>query len=79
LWHVTPAQALVWAECIHRRRSLRRAEELEASYLAMGAAQAGGKAFRALQSMVRKLREDESEQDPEEIIRALGLTDRRRR
>ena len=80
LWHVTPAQALVWAECIRQRRALRMAEELEITYLAAGAAQGGKKAFQALRSAVRRLRREagvERPPDPEELIRSLGLTDRR--
>ena len=82
LWHVTPAQALVWAECIRRRRALRLAEQAELSYLAVAAGQGGKKAFQALRSAVRNLRRDagvERPPDPEELIRSLGLTDRRGR
>ncbi len=80
LWHVTPAQALVWAECIRRRRALRMAEQAELSYLAAAAAQGGKKAFQALRSALRRLRREaglERPLDPEELIRSLGLTDRR--
>jgi len=69
----------VWAECI-RRRALRMAEQAELSYLAAAAAQGGKKAFQALRSAVRRLRREagvERPLDPEELIRSLGLTDRR--
>jgi hypothetical protein len=82
LYHVTPAQVLVWAEAIRRRRSLHLAEELELTYLAVGAAQGGKKGFSALQAATRRLRREggaEEERDPEQLIRALGLTDRRGR
>lgn len=80
LWHVTPAQALVWVECIRRRRALHRADQLDLRYLAGAAAQGGRKAWRALRSAVRRLRREagvERPMDPEELIRSLGLTDRR--
>jgi len=70
----------VWAECIRRRRALRMAEQAELSYLAAAAAQGGKKAFQALRSAVRRLRREagvERPLDPEELIRSLGLTDRR--
>lgn len=81
LWHVTPAQALVWADCIRRRRALRLAEEAELAYIAAAAAQGGKKAFQALRSVVRRLRRDAgavTSTKPEELARSLGLTDRRR-
>jgi len=56
------------------------AEEMELMYLAAGAAQGGRKAFQALRSAVRRLRREaaiERPPDPEELIRSLGLTDRR--
>lgn len=80
LWHVTPAQAMVWADCIRRRRALRMAEEMELSYLAAGAAQGGSKAFHALRSAVRRLRREagvEKPVDAEQLVESLGLTDRR--
>ena len=82
LWHVTPAQALVWSDCIRRRRALRMAEEMEISYIAAGAAQGGKKAFGALRSAVRRLRREagvEKPIDAEQLIESLGLTDRRGR
>ena len=81
LWHATPAQALVWAECIRRRRSLRLAEEAELTYIAAAASQGGKKAYQALRSVVRRLRKEAGAfkpTEPEEIARSLGLTDRRR-
>lgn len=81
LWHVTPAQALVWAECIRRRRALRLAEEAELAYIAAAASQGGKKAYQALRSVVRRLRRDAgtvTSTKPEELARSLGLTDRRR-
>jgi len=56
------------------------AEEMEVTYIAAGAAQGGTKAFQALRSAVRRLRREagvEKPPDPEELIRSLGLTDRR--
>jgi len=81
LRHVTPAQALVWAECIRRRRALRLAEDAELTYIAAAASQGGKKAFQALRSAVRRLRREaglDRRPDPEELARAMGLTDRRR-
>jgi hypothetical protein len=81
LWRVTPAQALVWADCIRRRRALRLAEEAELAYIAAAAAQGGKKAYQALRSVVRRLRKEAGAfkpTEPEEIARSLGLTDRRR-
>jgi len=81
LWHVTPAQALVWADCIRRRRALRLAEEAELAYIAAAASQGGKKAYQALRSVVRRLRRDAgtvTSTKPEELARSLGLTDRRR-
>jgi len=81
VWHVTPAQALVWAECIRRRRALRLAEEAELTYIAAAASQGGKKAYQALRSVVQRLRKEAGAAkptDPEEIARSLGLTDRRR-
>ena len=81
LWHVTPAQALVWAECIRRRRALRLAEEAELAYIAAAASQGGKKAYQALRSVVRRLRKEagvEKRAEPEDVARSLGLTDRRR-
>ena len=81
LWHVTPAQALVWAECIRRRRALRLAEEAELAYIAAAASQGGKKAYQALRSAVRRLRRDAGvikPTKPEDLAMALGLTDRRR-
>ncbi len=80
LWHVTPAQVMVWAECIRRRRAMQMAQDLELRYIAAGAAQGGRKAFAALRSTVKNLRREagvERPPDPEELIRSLGLTDRR--
>jgi len=71
---------MVWADRIRRRRALRMAEEMEVTYIAAGAAQGGNKAFQALRSAVRRLRREagvEKPPDPEELIRSLGLTDRR--
>ncbi len=81
LWHVTPAQALVWAERIRCRRALRLAEEAELAYLAAAAAQGGKKAFQALRSAVRRLRREAGvvqRTDPAELARALGLSEHRR-
>ena len=81
LWHVTPAQALVWAECIRRRRALHLAEEAEMTYIAAAAAQGGKKAYQGLRSAVRRLRSEagvERRPEPEELARSMGLTDRRR-
>ena len=81
LWHVTPAQALVWADCIRRRRALRLAEEAELAYIAAAASQGGKKAYQALRSAVRRLRREaglEKRPEPEELARSMGLTDRRR-
>ena len=81
LWRVTPAQALVWAECIRRRRALRLAEEAELIYIAAAAAQGGKKAYQALRSVVRRLRKEagvEKRVEPEELARSLGLTEHRR-
>jgi hypothetical protein len=81
LWHVTPAQALVWADCIRRRRALRLAEDAELAYIAAAATQGGKKAFQALRSAVRRLRREAGvvkPVEPEEVARSLGLTDRRR-
>jgi len=81
LWHVTPAQALVWAECIRRRRALRLAEEAELAYIAAAASQGGKKAYQALRSAVRRLRKEAGvvkPVEPEDVAQSLGLTDRRR-
>jgi len=78
---VTPGQALVWAECIRRRRALHLAEEAEMTYIAAAAAQGGKKAYQALRSAVRRLRSEagvERRPEPEELARSMGLTDRRR-
>ena len=72
----------MWAECIRRRRALRIAEQGELTYMVASAAQGGKKAFLALRSAVRRLRREagvERPLDPEELIRSLGLTDRRGR
>lgn len=82
LWQVTPAQALVWSDCIRRRRALRMAEEMEITYIAAGAAHGGKKAFQALRSAVRRLRREAGVDRPidaEQLIESLGLTDRRGR
>jgi len=63
-----------------RRRALRLAEQLELDYMAAAAAQGGKRAFRALHTVARRLRKEAGlvqRTDPEEIVRALGLTDRR--
>ena len=81
LWHVTPAQALVWADCIRRRRALCLAEEAELAYIAAAASQGGKKAYQALRSAVRRLRREagvDRRAEPEELARSMGLTDRRR-
>ena len=57
-WHWTPAQALVMAECIRRRRAVRRAEETEFAYVATAAAQGGKKAFSALRSSLKRLHKE---------------------
>jgi hypothetical protein len=78
---VTPAQALVWADCIRKRRALRLAEEAELAYLSSAAVQGGRKAFHALRSAVRSLRKEAGvikPVEPEELARSLGLTDRSR-
>jgi len=80
-WHVTPGQVLIWADCIRRRQALHMAEQLELMYLAAAAAQGGKQAFRALRAAVKRLRIEagvERPPDPEDLIRTLGLTDRRR-
>jgi hypothetical protein len=79
-WHWTPAQALVMAECIRRRRALRRAEETEFAYVAMAAAQGGKKAFSTLRSSLKRLHKEAGltrPSDPEALAHSLGLTDRR--
>jgi len=81
VWEVTPGQVLVWADRIRRRQALHMAEQLELMYLAAAAAQGGKQAFRALRSTVKRLRIEagvERPPDPEDMIRTLGLTDRRR-
>lgn len=77
LWHVTPAQALVWADRIQRRRALRLAEETELAYLAATAAQAGKKGHKAIRALVRDLRKVGGVKPPpvdaEELAQSLGL------
>ena len=78
---MTPAQALVWADCIRKRRALRLAEEAELTYLSSAAAQGGKKAFQALRSAVRSLRKEAGvikPVEPEGLARSLGLTDKSR-
>lgn len=80
LWHVTPAQALVWSECIRQRHALQLAEEAELTYVASAAAQGGKKAYQAFRSMVRRLRREAGAVrpvGPEEIARSLGLLEHR--
>ena len=77
---MTPAQALVWAECIRQRHALQLAEEAELTYIASAAAQGGKKAYQAFRSVVRRLRKQAGiakALEPEQLARALGLTDRR--
>jgi len=57
------------------------AEDAELAYIAAAAAQGGKKAYQALRSAVRRLRRDAGvikPTKPEDLARALGLTDRRR-
>ena len=80
-WKWTPAQAIVMAECIRRRRALERAEETHLLYVATAAAQGGKKAFSALRSSIKRLHNEagfEKPTDPEGLARSLGLTDRRK-
>ena len=79
-WKWTPAQAIVMAECVRRRRALERAEETHLLYVATAAAQGSKKAFSALRSAIKRLHVDAGvgkPTDPEGLARSLGLTDRR--
>jgi hypothetical protein len=81
-WQWTPAQVLVMAEAIRRRRALDEAQRLHAAYLTGTAAQGSKKAFSALQSTLRRLHKEAGvvkRTDPEELARSLGLTDRRKK
>lgn len=79
IWEWTPAQILVMAEQIQRRRAVRMAEELELQYLAVGAAMAGRKGASALKGAARRLRaaggvKSGQRLEPEQLAAALGLT-----
>ena len=79
-WKWTPAQAMVMAECIRRRRALERAEQTHLLYVATAAAQGSKKAFSALRSAIKRLHREAGlgkPADPEGLARSLGLTDRR--
>ena len=75
-WGWTPAQAIVMAEAIQRRRALDQAAALERAYLATAAAQGGKSAFSVLRSVVRRLRRQAGVPDraePEQLAQSLGL------
>jgi len=73
----TPAQVVVEIEAIHRRRAARMAEETQAMYVTMAAAQGGKKAFRAYRGLVKGLLRaagQARETTAEDMASALGLT-----
>ena len=79
-WKWTPAQAIVMAECVRRRRALERAEETHLLYVATAAAQGSKKAFSALRSAIKRLHQEGwfgKPTDPEGLARSLGLRDGR--
>ena len=79
-WGWTPAQALIMAEAIRRRRSLEAADRMHETFIAAAAAQGSKPHFRQMRAETKRLRREagvEPETDVEGMIQALGLTDRR--
>jgi hypothetical protein len=73
----TPAQAVVAMEAIHRRRAARLAEETQAMYVTMAAAQGGKKAFKAYRGLVKGLLRQAGQAPDtttaEDVAAAMGL------
>lgn len=79
-WGWTPAQALIMAEQIRRRRALEAVDRMHESYLIAAAAQGSKPHFRQMRAETKRLRREagaEPKIDVEGMIQALGLTDRR--
>jgi len=79
-WGWTPAQAVIMAECIRRRRALEALDRMHETYVVAAAAQGSKPHYRQMRMETRRLRREagvERPADPEELIRSLGLTDRR--
>lgn len=79
-WGWTPAQALIMAERIRRRRALEAVDRMHEGYVVAAAAQGSKPHFRQMRAEARRLRREagvEKPTDVESLIGSLGLTDRR--
>jgi hypothetical protein len=80
--HWTPAQLVVMAEAIRKRRALRLAEAASLHYGAVAAALAGDKVYRQFRNVLRRLEETgglrgeggSESVDAEKLAAKLGLT-----